>query len=172
MPEIDGAFADYLRPMTLLALNSGLRRGELLALEWSDVHFQSKLLTVTAATAKSGQTRRIPLNGEALNVLSSWHAQNRAAGQSGRIFTKRDQPLKQIDAAWSGVTKAAGLTDFRFHDCRHHFASKLVQAGVDLNTVRVLLGHSEIAMTLRYAHLEPAGLAAAVAKVGVRSHGS
>ena len=61
--------------------------------------------------------------------------------------------------------KRAGLDNFRFHDCRHHFASRLVMADVPLNTVRDLLGHSEISMTLRYAHLAPEHKAEAVAKL-------
>jgi site-specific recombinase XerD len=60
---------------------------------------------------------------------------------------------------------AAKLKNFRLHDCRHHFASKLVQAGVDLYTVKELLGHSEIAMTERYSHLAPDNLRLAVEKV-------
>jgi site-specific recombinase XerD len=61
--------------------------------------------------------------------------------------------------------KLAGLRNFRLHDCRHHFASKLVQAGLDLYTVKELLGHSEIAMTERYSHLALDNLRVAVEKV-------
>lgn len=67
-----------------------------------------------------------------------------------------------IKKAWKGVLKAANVSAFRFHDLRHTFASKLVMAGVDLNTVRELLGHKSITMTLRYAHLAPEHKAAAV----------
>jgi integrase len=71
-------------------------------------------------------------------------------------------PLVAIKKGWAAVLKAAKITSFRFHDLRHTFASKLVMAGVDLNTVRELLGHKSIAMTLRYAHLAPEHKAAAV----------
>ena len=71
-------------------------------------------------------------------------------------------PLVAIKKAWAGVPKAAKVSNCRFHDLRHTFASKLVMAGVDLKTVRELLGHKSIAMTLRYAHLAPEHKAAAV----------
>ena len=73
--------------------------------------------------------------------------------------------MTRIDNAWDTVKQLAELPDFRFHDCRHHFASRLVMAGVPLNTVRDLLGHSSIEMTMRYAHLAPETLAEAVEKL-------
>jgi site-specific recombinase XerD len=73
--------------------------------------------------------------------------------------------LKSVKRAWSGILQLAKIINFRWHDLRHHFASKLVMASVDLNTVRELLEHADMAMTLRYAHLAPEHKASAVAKL-------
>lgn len=166
LPEREGDLLDHLRPLVILALNSGLRRGELLGLKWGGVNFSAKLLTVTAATAKSGHTRRVPLNSEAFSALSAWHQRQGKPAADKFVFPGLDgERMKSVSTSWASLIETAGLKNFRLHDCRHHFASKLVQAGVDLYTVKELLGHSEIAMTERYSHLAPDNLRAAVERV-------
>ncbi|MFT4255699.1 MAG: site-specific integrase [Pseudoxanthomonas sp.] len=162
----DDGFTDYLLPVVLVALNTGMRRGELLGLEWGNVNLPGKLLTVTVGNAKSRKARHIPLNAEALDVLTRWKKQ--AAKDARLVFPspKTGGRMDNINTSWEEICAEAKLEDFRFHDLRHSFASRLVMAGVDLNTARELLGHSDIRMTLRYAHLAPDKLADAVAKLG------
>ncbi len=152
-----GGYMDHLTPVVLLAMNTGLRRGELLSLTWADVDMGAKMLTVRAERAKSGRQRHVPLNAEALDVLLRWHGQ---CADIPVVFQPND-----VKTAWVKLLEKAKISDCRFHDLRHHFASRLVTRGVDLNTVRELLGHSDLKMTLRYAHLAPDHLAAAVEKL-------
>jgi integrase len=167
LPARAAEFVDHVRPLVLLALNTGLRRGELFSLRWADINLTNNILTVRAAAAKSGDSRRVPLNTEAAGALESWRKQSTEKEGAALVFPgEGGARLTNVNKAWATVCKLAKLTDFRFHDCRHHFASRLVQKGVDLNTVRELLGHADIAMTLRYGHLAPDNLAAAVAKLG------
>ena len=141
-------YGDHLTPAVLLSMNTGVRRGELLALRWSAIDTKGKQLTIEGSTAKNQQTRHIPLNAEALKVLKQWKEQ---AGDGERVF-----PIDTgFKTAWAALLERAKIAKFRWHDLRHHFASRLVQAGVPLNTVRELLGHGSMAMTLRYAHLAP-----------------
>ena len=145
-------FMDHLKPMILLSLNTGMRRGEVFKLTWRNVNFDTRQLTVSGQTAKSGKTRYIPLNKEALDVLKKWRCQRYADAQL--VFANKDEkPFTTLKKGWAGILKSADIENFRWHDLRHHFASRLVMAGVNLNTVRELLGHSSYAMTLRYAHL-------------------
>jgi integrase len=157
LPEPE-RFADHLAPAVLLSINTGLRRGELLSLSWTDIAMEEKLLTVRGASAKSGDTRYIPLNDEALKLLKDWRKDS-VDGQ--RVFSVETS----FKTSWSALLERAKVTRFRWHDLRHHFASRLVQAGVPLNTVRELLGHGSLAMTLRYAHLAPNQTRDAVAKL-------
>lgn len=155
---------DHLTPIVLLALNTGLRKGEIFGLLWSDVDLGRAQLTVRGDGAKSGQTRYVPLNDEALRELRAWRS---ATDGAHHVFPGRveGEGLDDIKKGWLAIVRATKIVGFTFHDLRHTFASKLVMAGVDLNTVRELLGHSDIKMTLRYAHLAPEHKAAAVAKL-------
>ena len=163
LPPKNEELADYLKPLVLLALNTGLRRGELFNLKWSDVDFARKSLTVAGGTAKSGQTRHVPLNTESRALLLEWKKQ----AISDLVFPSPVTGLKfnNITKGWTQLCKRAGLVDFRVHDLRHTFASKLVMSGVDLYTVKELMGHSTIQMTERYAHLAPEHKASAVERL-------
>jgi integrase len=164
-PALPEPYADYLRPMVLVAKNTGLRRGELLKLRWRHVNLMDTrpTLTVEGRTAKTLQTRHIPLNRSALRVLRDWKKQTHPVDADWFVFGASPEIGQlRVDKAWKTVTKLAGLDDFRFHDLRHDFASKLVQKGAPLNTVRELLGHASLEMTMAYAHLSPDGLATAV----------
>ena len=155
------AYPDYLTPAVLLTLNTGLRQGELLALRWADV--QATHLTVRAAHAKAGRVRHLPLNAEAQHVVARWRASH--PGGERVVLSRFGKPLVKIRKAWLDLLDEARIEDFRWHDLRHHFASRLVMAGVPLNTVRELLGHASLAMTLRYAHLGRDHLQAAVERL-------
>lgn len=153
-------FGDHLTPAVLVSANTGLRRGELLALLWDDVDLKAGRLAVRGANAKNAQTRHVDLNSEAQAVLEAWLEQ-RSDKEEPRIF-----PIAtSFKKSWAGLLTRAKIKDFRWHDLRHHFASRLVQAGVPLNNVRALLGHGSLTMTLRYAHLAPDNLRAAVEKL-------
>jgi integrase len=151
-------FGDHLTPAVLLSMNTGLRRGEVVKLRWGSVDFSRRLVTVEGRNAKNRQTRHVPLNDEAVSVLRNWREQS---GTGARIF----DVATGFRAAWERVLKRARIGNFRWHDLRHHFASRLVQHGVPLNTVRDLLGHSTVGMSLRYAHLAPDQRREAVAKL-------
>lgn len=156
-------FADHMRPMILLSINTGLRRGEIFSLKWENVNFERSLLTIEGAYAKSGKTRHIPLNSEALSVLKSWKIQT---DTTDLVFSNKEgERFDTIKKGWKTILDAAKIKNFRWHDLRHHFASRLVMSDVDLNTVRELLGHSDMTMTLRYAHLAPEHKANAVEKL-------
>lgn len=157
-------YADHLKPMVLLSLYTGMRRGELFNLTWEDVNFERALLTIQGGGAKSGKTRHIPLNDQAKTILIEWQQQTPRANKL--IFTgKKGGRFDNVNTSWKELLKTAKIQKFRWHDLRHTFASWLVMQSVDLNTVRELLGHSDLKMTLRYAHLGPEHTALAVGRL-------
>ena len=157
-------YTDHLHPLVLLALHTGCRRGELFDLQWRDIDLVTARLTVRAETAKSGRARVVPMNADAVGAVRAWRPAG--AEPTHYVFPADDGGrLEDIKTAFLKLVRDAGLKDFRFHDLRHSFASNLVAAGVDLNTVRERLGHADLKMTIRYAHLAPEHKAAAVAKL-------
>lgn len=146
----------WLQGIMTFALNTGMRQGEILALQWHDVDFCRGTLVVMKS--KNRERRTIPLNNVVYDLLS----RKRAAGEKdGPVFnTGCGNKLKAryLVRAFTKVRSRAGLPDFRFHDLRHTFASRLVQKGIDLYRVQLLLGHKTGAMTQRYAHHCPESL--------------
>lgn len=152
-------FGDHMTPVILLTMNTGLRRGELANLRWDDVTLLENrgLLTVRGEVAKSGQSRHVNLNEEARDVLRRWKEQS--GPDADLVFPL----MKYARTGFRNILKRAKIKRFRFHDLRHHFASRLVQEGASLYSVAKLLGHADIKTTLLYAHLAPNDGAAAVA---------
>lgn len=173
-----------LKPIVITALNTGMRREEILSLEW-EKHIDLKNGFILLDKTKSGHRREVPINQtlrEALQGLvrhiSSPYvfvdAKGRRFKEIKRSFStalKKAQIEKCLSCHHEGKKTdlktpgncpicglqmiRRGIEDFHFHDLRHTFASQLVMAGVDLTTVRELLGHATLTMTLRYAHLAP-----------------
>jgi integrase len=153
------------RAMITVALRTGLRLGELIALDWSDVNVETRLLTVRRSafkrqivSTKSNRIRHIPFTKETERAL-------RAIQQpSGAVFNQCGRSVDDQSArrAIARLSKEAGIRHIGWHVLRHTFASHLVTAGVSIKAVQELLGHSDVRTTMRYAHLAPSALHDAV----------
>ena len=154
---VEGEFADHLKPLVLLSLSTGIRRNSLLSLEWRDVNFDDRTILVRADTSKTSKQYYSSMNKIAFDAVSQWKKQVKHTSPGSLVFPSPQTGKKMGDCrtAWESLMKRAQIEDFCWHDMRHDFASHLVMEGVDLNTVRELLGHASLKMTLRYAHLAP-----------------
>ncbi|MBM3248483.1 MAG: hypothetical protein FJZ10_03565, partial [Candidatus Omnitrophica bacterium] len=140
----------YLKPIVIVALNTGMRKGEILGLKWHDIDFKRGIIYLL--NTKNGEKREIPINEQVKTAL----IRTKKHPESPYIFCKEDgNPFGNIRKSFFTALKKAGIMNFHFHDLRHTFASHLVMSGVDLNTVRELMGHKSLEMTLRYSHLSP-----------------
>jgi len=137
------------RPIILVALNTGMRKGEILHLKWSDADFDNQFLLLRET--KSNRPRKVPMSGfvaETLRGLKKEKEYVFANPQTGK-------PLSDLQTGFKAACKKAGIRDLRFHDLRHTAATYMVMGGVDLVTVKEILGHATIQMTMRYAHPTP-----------------
>jgi integrase len=145
-----------LRSIVMVALNTGMRRLEILSLKWPEVNFDQKLLTVL--DSKNHEVRKIPMNGTVQGVLK------KLPHHKEFVFSHLNgKPYATVQKAFNHAKAKAGLLDdVVFHTLRHTFASWLVMAGVDITTVMKLLGHRSLSVTMRYSHLSPSHQSKAV----------
>ncbi|SLM48082.1 putative Integrase [Nitrospira japonica] len=151
----------WLRELILFAAHTGMRRGEILALNWNGVDFVRR--TVTVFRSKNGERRTIPINQTVQDILTKRYETRGDASQTGESLVFGSEAQTCLDGsnlrrAFIAALKAAKIENLHFHDLRHTFATRLVQAGVDLYKVQRLLGHKSPSMTQRYAHHFPESL--------------
>jgi integrase len=153
--ELIRACDPHLRPIVVTALNSGMRKSEILNLRWENVDLQNGFILLDQT--KNGERREIPINATLRETLMGLFI-----GRAKRIDIPwvfydpvSGKPYQNVKRSFASACRRAKIKDFTFHDLRHCFASHLVMAGVDLTTVKELLGHKTLTMTLRYAHLAP-----------------
>jgi integrase len=166
IPRLLDECQPYLRNIVECALNTGMRRQEILSLKWAQIRNGFIYLRET----KTKEPRQIPINDDLAMLFKKIKSEQNPKGSNvvdmqGRalnenqgipskyVFTFRGVPIQFVKTAFKGALKRAGIHDFRFHDLRHTFASQLIMKGGTLKDVQELLGHKTMTMTLRYAHL-------------------
>lgn len=180
IPKIDNQIMEYMTPeqterllktleewpcrnaaaFVKFAFYTGLRRGELFKLKWSDVDLERGFIILRSP--KGGKTITLPVSSEAVETLKSIDVKGEYVfpGKGGK-------QMKDFKSPWNRIRKAAGLPEgFRFHGLRHNYASHLVSNGVGLEIVKELMTHKDMITTQRYAHLFPGALKEAVERSG------
>lgn len=152
----------WLKPITILARYTGMRRSNILNLTWSQVDFQNRVINLE--NTKNGQRLTIPLTETSFNLLFEVKNAKITHLNCPFVFHQDGKTLNpyRVSIAFRRACKRAGIENFRLHDLRHDFASNLVQKGNDLYVVQSLLGHKDGRMTQRYAHLKIENLRKAV----------
>ncbi|MCK4824974.1 site-specific integrase [bacterium] len=142
--------AEHLKPVVVVAVFTGMRKGEILNLKWRDVDMLRGVICLH--DTKNGERREVYMNDIVRRTVSGV---SKHPG-SEYVFCGEDgKPYRDVRRSFLSALKKSGIVDFKFHDLRHTFASQLVMSGVDLRTVMELLGHKSLDMALRYSHLSP-----------------
>lgn len=155
----ENRYRKHLRPILICALDTGMRRGEILGLKWSDVDFEERVLTIRAFNTKTMQERQVSLTTRLMIELERiWEESPK--NRDFLVFGFTDNVKK----SWTSVRTKAGLPDVRFHDLRHTAATRLVAAHLPLPEVGRVLGHTQANTTYRYvnANIETTRRAAAL----------
>ena len=158
VPKLLDSASDQLKPILIFMLNTGIREGERTRLQWEHLDFERKRILIHSSKVK--MYRVVPMGKSVEKVLRGLEK------NSDYVFANSDgSPQLKIRKALSTACRKAGLKNVTPHTLRHTFASHLVMSGVDLNTVKTLLGHSNIQTTMIYSHLTEDHLARSVEKL-------
>ncbi|MBX9468067.1 MAG: site-specific integrase [Rhizobium sp.] len=149
----DGGQTAYFKTLLILAIETGMRRGEMLGLKWSDISHNRRVITLTLT--KSGSGREVPLSQRAFDTLMDW--KERAPVDKSTVFPMTPGALEQ---AWRRLLIRSGVKSLRFHDLRHEGVSRLFERGLNIIEVSSISGHKELRMLKRYTHLSADDLVA------------
>jgi len=138
-----------LKYIVVMAINTGMRKGELQNLKWDDVDFHKGHIVIRYT--KNGEQRFLPMNQIVVRMLSEM----KSMAKSAYIFCGEEGTPYNFRKSFATALKKSGIFGFRFHDLRHTFASHLRMAGLELSAIGEFLGHKSLEMTKRYAHLSP-----------------
>lgn len=147
--QVLAAASGHIRKMIILALDTGMRRGELTSQRWEDIDLTRKLLFVTHSKTPEGESREIPLSGRIVSFLSA------ETNRKGLVITYQDEAVRIVKRTWKTALKNAGIRHVRFHDLRHTFNTRLMEAGVLQEVRMALMGHSSGSKVhATYTHIE------------------
>jgi integrase len=147
-----GCSAPHLRPIIIMALNTGMRRGEILSLKWENVDFENNIFIINATNNKSKKIKKIPINTFLRKLLLELRLKNGL--KSEYVFLgDNGKPVKDIKTAFLSACRRANIEGLRFHDLRHTAGTRMHECGVDIVAISEILGHSSIELTRkRYLH--------------------
>lgn len=147
----------YQKELVLLAILTGMRRGEILSLRWKNVNFQARLIQLEGANTKNGLNREIPMPDALVSMLQRKCSQEL---DSDHVINYRGNPISSINTTWNSLRKRLSFSKelgLRFHDLRHVYATMLLLNGTSIERIKYLLGHRNITTTQRYAHFTGVG---------------
>jgi integrase len=139
---------DKLYLIVLLAITTGARKGELAKLRWNDIDFERR--TAYVSTTKNGQPKVLPLTDSVIQELQLFNKNDNSLIFESKV---KENVAYCFTKPWKKALEDAEIKDFRFHDLRHTCASYLAQSGASLLEISFVLGHKQISVTQRYAHL-------------------
>lgn len=155
-----GTCSDHLRRIVIAALDTGLRRGELLNQRWEDVDFERKVISVTHSKTAGGEHRLVPITQRVTEILIAERK------LSGMVFTFDGEAIGSIKTGWKGALRRSGIPRMRFHDLRHTFNSRLADLGIIADVRKALMGHSSgDDVNSLYTHVEIGTLREAIRRL-------